>query len=236
MKKIYMTMVAMLCGVAAMAQIQFSADDVAAVADGKTVSYLTIYMDETTPEANSAGVGIQFPEALFTNTGETKVVSYLGEDVTCPVYTGGVSVAQVYNEDDEEYVNDVTSERAKTAHAIELPQHPIYPWMFTLSVSTTGTATFKTSSNVIGKIGFIFAETVPAGEYEISLNPSAAKGTTSLPASGKFTVKLTVKSGTGINSINADDVNAPIYNIAGQRVSKAQKGVFIQNGKKVAVK
>jgi len=50
------------------------------------------------------------------------------------------------------------------------------------------------------------------------------------------TVPLTVTSGTGINSINADDVNAPIYNIAGQRVSKAQKGVFIQNGKKIAVK
>ena len=42
--------------------------------------------------------------------------------------------------------------------------------------------------------------------------------------------------GTGINSINALDSKAPIYNVAGQRVSKAQKGVYIQNGKKVAVK
>ena len=51
-----------------------------------------------------------------------------------------------------------------------------------------------------------------------------------------FTIKLTVAGGTGINGINAADSNAPIYNVAGQRVSKAQKGVFIQNGKKVAVK
>ena len=50
------------------------------------------------------------------------------------------------------------------------------------------------------------------------------------------TFKLTVGKGDAINRINADDVNAPIYNVAGQRVSKAQKGVFIQNGKKVAVK
>jgi hypothetical protein len=27
-----------------------------------------------------------------------------------------------------------------------------------------------------------------------------------------------------------------IYNIAGQRVNKAQKGIYIQNGKKVLVK
>ena len=41
---------------------------------------------------------------------------------------------------------------------------------------------------------------------------------------------------TGINSINAADSKAPVYNMAGQRVGKAQQGVFIQNGKKVAVK
>jgi hypothetical protein len=237
MKKFYMTMVAMLCGVAAMAQIQYSADDVSATADGKTVSYLKIYMNEESAVANSAGCGIQFPEALFTKTNDTKEVEYMGEMHTVPVYTGGVSIAQVYNEDDEMYVNDVTSPRAKSAHAIELPQHPLYPWAYTLAVSTTGTATFKTSTNVIAEIGLIFAETCPNGEYEITLKPSAAQGTTSLPvAPEEFKVKLTVQGGTGINSINANNSNAPVYNLAGQRVSKAQKGVYIQNGKKVAVK
>lgn len=42
---------------------------------------------------------------------------------------------------------------------------------------------------------------------------------------------------TGISNIKANtkviyDANAPIYNLAGQRVSKAYKGVVIQNGKK----
>ncbi len=32
------------------------------------------------------------------------------------------------------------------------------------------------------------------------------------------------------------DANAPIYNLAGQRVSKAEKGIYIQNGKKFIVK
>lgn len=42
-------------------------------------------------------------------------------------------------------------------------------------------------------------------------------------------------SGTGIEGINAasENENAPMYNLAGQRVSRVQKGIFIQNGKKV---
>lgn len=43
---------------------------------------------------------------------------------------------------------------------------------------------------------------------------------------------------TGINEVNGQQstVNAAIYNLQGQRVSKAQKGLYIVNGKKVAVK
>ncbi len=39
---------------------------------------------------------------------------------------------------------------------------------------------------------------------------------------------------TGIKAINtvANDTNAPIFNLAGQKVSKSYKGVMIQNGKK----
>lgn len=43
---------------------------------------------------------------------------------------------------------------------------------------------------------------------------------------------------TGINSITTDatDANAPVYNLAGQRVGKNAKGVLIKNGKKYVVK
>jgi hypothetical protein len=48
-----------------------------------------------------------------------------------------------------------------------------------------------------------------------------------------FVVNL---EGTAINSISADQTKSGvIYNIAGQRVSKATKGIFIIDGKKVAV-
>ena len=41
---------------------------------------------------------------------------------------------------------------------------------------------------------------------------------------------------TGINYLNAADNNSPIYNLAGQRLSKMRKGINIKDGKKVLVK
>ncbi len=50
----------------------------------------------------------------------------------------------------------------------------------------------------------------------------------------EFTLAL---SGDAINSISAEQTKSGvIYNMAGQRVSKATKGIFIVDGKKVAVK
>jgi len=41
---------------------------------------------------------------------------------------------------------------------------------------------------------------------------------------------------TGINSATLDSENGDIYNLRGQKVNKAQKGVYIQNGRKVVIK
>ena len=51
-------------------------------------------------------------------------------------------------------------------------------------------------------------------------------------------LKMTITAaGTGINSIAADKMkNATIYTVSGQRVEKAQKGLYIIDGKKVVVK
>ena len=49
------------------------------------------------------------------------------------------------------------------------------------------------------------------------------------------TVLKVVRGGsTGINSVNVEkeNANAPMYNLAGQRVNNNAKGIVIQNGKK----
>ena len=40
----------------------------------------------------------------------------------------------------------------------------------------------------------------------------------------------------GINNVEQDGSNAKIYNLNGQRVNNAQKGIYIKNGKKVIIK
>ena len=41
---------------------------------------------------------------------------------------------------------------------------------------------------------------------------------------------------TAINEVNTDNKNTEIFSITGVRVNKAQKGIYIINGKKTAVK
>lgn len=49
-----------------------------------------------------------------------------------------------------------------------------------------------------------------------------------------YVVATEVKLATNINTIKANtDVNAPVYNLAGQQVEKSYKGLVIKNGKKV---
>jgi aspartokinase len=77
----------------------------------------------------------------------------------------------------------------------------------------------------------IVANTVQKAEYTI----------TGIVVPFNDTVEIAVtameSTPTGIENINAEIANdAPIFNIAGQRVEKAVKGINIQNGKKFIVK
>jgi hypothetical protein len=68
--------------------------------------------------------------------------------------------------------------------------------------------------------------------------PSFTNNVCVTPAPEGFTVGVESGDPDAIKNVNVNDnVNSSaIYNIAGQRVSKAQKGIFIQDGKKVANK
>ena len=68
--------------------------------------------------------------------------------------------------------------------------------------------------------------------------PSWTDNKTVTPAPEGFTVGADSGDPDAIKNINVNDNvnNSAIYNIAGQRVSKAQKGIYIQDGKKTLVK
>lgn len=222
MKKFYMTIVAMLCGVAASAQTcTISAEDIEATAGGET-AYLEVLLNESEPGA------------LVTGTGFV---------ITLP---DGVAAATYYDEDEEANVLDVSYPNAKKAHVTQfIPQSDGVSYAVGIGAAgSTASSYFKTSTNVLIKVGLAVPAQFKNGEYSIKFtkigfsapDPNGGQYAVSVYPQDDFTVKLTVKGGTGINSINAADSKAPVYNMAGQRVSKTQKGVYIQNGKKVAVK
>jgi hypothetical protein len=50
------------------------------------------------------------------------------------------------------------------------------------------------------------------------------------------TFNILVSETEGISSIQADDGEGPVYNVAGQRVKNPAKGLYIQDGKKIVVR
>jgi len=219
MKKFYMTIVAMLCGVAASAQTcTISAEDIEATAGGET-SYLEVLLNESEPGTLVTGAGFV---------------------ITLP---DGVAAATYYDEDEEADVLDVSYPNAKKAHVTQfIPQSDGVSYAVGIGAAgSTASSYFKTSTNVLIKVGLAVPAEFKDGEYAINItkigfsapDPNGGTAAVSVYPQDDFTVKLTVKGGTGINGVNAENENAPVYNLAGQRLSKVQKGVNIIGSKKV---
>ena len=74
------------------------------------------------------------------------------------------------------------------------------------------------------------------GFYQAGSGASLAAGKAYLEAAEGARIILPGSEATGINAVEAAQAEAPLYNLQGQRVAKAAKGVNIVNGKKFIVK
>ena len=199
-------MVAMLCGVAAMAQNELYADEVA-IEKGETTANLEIKMrNEVEVTAFSFRLG-------------------LPEGVTMTLNKKGKKYVTIDEDRMEEHVAIIqtAADGADMISVYDAKKSPFYENDGTV-VTVPLAITEEVAANDV---------TLTMKVYNISIATPAG---VSLDTTEAFDVNLKIGAGNGINGINAADSKAPIYNVAGQRVSKAQKGVFIQNGKKVAVK
>ena len=92
---------------------------------------------------------------------------------------------------------------------------------------TTAPAGSFVLMNKDGKVGFYMT----TSEFTLTANTAYIPGT----ASARGFIAIDGEA-TGISAVNAEQEGAEVYNLNGQRVSKAQKGLYIQNGKKVIMK
>jgi hypothetical protein len=141
----------------------------------------------------------------------------------------------VYDAEEEEYAVALSDLHHKK-HACEVTKASDGAMMLVMS---GGTKTYEMSGNsgdlcaITLKAADTFSGSATVDVKKIRISDKSGVAYSQDDAS--FTI---TEGGTdGISSINADEqFGGAIYNLAGQKVSKAQKGVFIQNGRKVVMK
>ncbi len=97
-----------------------------------------------------------------------------------------------------------------------------------VSLTSANSNAFVVSNNALYNVD----SDVTVGAYRAYFTVSSGIG-------GVKALSFNFNGETGINAIDNGQFttdNAPIFNLAGQRVQKAQKGIYIVNGKKVLVK
>lgn len=119
----------------------------------------------------------------------------------------------------------------------------------TIPVATEGAETI--ADNAL--IGVVASKTIDAGSFVLMGSPAVGFYKTTngftvgantayiapLPASSVESAREFIAingEATAIKAVETKQQNGEIYNLAGQRVNKAQKGLYIQNGKKVIIK
>ena len=117
----------------------------------------------------------------------------------------------------------------------------------TVNIPVVATGASAVADNAL--IGVLASTAVPAGSFVLMGSPTVgfykANNEFTVGANTAYIAALPEASrtfialdgdATGIKAINAAEVAEGIYNLQGQRVAKAQKGLYIVNGKKAIVK
>ena len=178
----------------------------------------------------------------YTAFSSDKALDFTGSNLTAQIVTSAKGATQ-----------NVTKVPAKTGIIVGLAepateattiQVPVYTgeepddveanMLVAVVESATVTQTEDYTNYVFGKKnGKEAFYKIPAAGIEIPANNAYL----AVPAAaGAKEVIFLGGETTGINNVNADAETGDIYNISGVKVKKAQKGVYIQNGKKVVVK
>ena len=214
MKKILLSIVAMTAAITANAQ--FALEDKDVLADFKAGDTKEVIITLETTEAPVAfNLYIECPE--------------------------GIDVAQ-YENDDEEMVPDIqkAGTRYKSHHGLTVKPVNGVPGKYMVAcASTNGSASTATLKNVDGAPkGAVLAVKFVASQDNVKAPIKIVDSLAGFVGGTKTTFgdwAIDVNGGTAINGISADKTKSGvIYNMAGQRVSKATKGIYVIDGKKVA--
>ena len=207
--------------------------DPALLVAGKNV--LAVYIEQ-----NFGGAYCDFSlEAQFGATVEVGDAGYATFVAPCDVDFTGAEVTPKAATFDGEYVQlaDVTTVPAGTAVVVKAAEG-------TYTVPATTDAVLGATNELVAATADVTADGtqyILAKQGEEVGFAMATTGSTIAAGKGYLVINSPVKAfygfdgddATGINDIELAGENAPIYNVAGQRISKMQKGINIVGSKKI---
>jgi len=216
-----------------------------------TSRYLGIYNSQdwrcyTNTTGNIAGQTFKFYKKIeageeIATVGAAGYATYVTKSAVAFPSTVTAYIAAVKGE----YValTEVTAVPAGTAVVLKgQGTHTLTP---ATTVDDVAANELKASDGTVVGDGTIFVLAKPAGEevgfYAVETGSTIAEGKAYLQASGAGVKGFTFifnDDATGIEMVNGQSsmVNDPIFNLAGQRIQKLQRGINIVGGKKVMVK
>ena len=144
----------------------------------------------------------------------------------------GITVA--YDDDEEDYIYEKVSSMLIKSHSVTVTQRADSSWY--IMVKNESGKEFKATSGEYLTLTLEAASTFHGTEEARMTDIHLVKlDTSKFQSETENSFYITTET-VGINAINADGTNEPVYNTAGQRVRHMGKGLFIQNGKKVVKK
>lgn len=189
--------------------------------------------------ALTLAVNAQKADFTVTGDGTDWIVVSLENDFNCGAFGFKLDLPEgaklAFDEDEEDYVYEKNTVRLKgTKWTVDVKTtatgYSINIYGSTVRENSGELVRFKLANPVSGTATFSAVNFTDVGED--------GKGTTSVYPDGDKTKTFTLDlKADAIKSISAEQTKSGvIYNMAGQRVSKATKGIFVVDGKKVAVK
>lgn len=163
---------------------------------------------------------------------------YKGFQMDLNLPTGvDIAVEDIWDDDEEDWITTTLVEKGtllKSGHTISFNKVEDGHYIF-ICVDMNN-ATFKSKAGTVMAITFKADDNLASGEYEGSFSAiefNTKDDTAFNPDDVAFKVEIVP---TKINGVSTDLQTKSVYNIAGQQLNGAQKGINIVDGKKVMVK
>ena len=139
-----------------------------------------------------------------------------------------------FDEDEDGYVYELGGDMTLKSHSATIKQQESGD--FYVLVSNSIGKEFRAESGAYLTVTLQASEDAESGVARMKQIILGSVDAEQMNTESEYTFNITAVEVVGINTMTATTGDAIIFNMAGQRVKSAQRGLYIMNGKKMVVK